>query len=125
MKTTGGIDPKVRQAPEGKRFPCGWLKYGNKPFDLRRVKRCRAKLRRRGTPCGSPAMKNGRCRLHGGLSTGAKTPEGRERARKAPLKHGLYSAAAIAERKQFRETFKDCRGVVLAIKRVFWEKVAP
>jgi hypothetical protein len=28
-------------------------------------------------------MKNGRCRLHGGLSTGAKTAEGIERIRRA------------------------------------------
>jgi hypothetical protein len=27
--------------------------------------------------------------------------------------------------KQFREAFKGCRGVLLEIKRVFWEKVAP
>jgi hypothetical protein len=30
-------------------------------------------------------MRNGRCRLHGGLSTGAKTPEGIERIRRARL----------------------------------------
>lgn len=38
---------------------------------------------RRGTPCQAPAVwwrSNGRCKLHGGLSTGAKTPEGRARA---------------------------------------------
>ncbi|MDF2972517.1 MAG: hypothetical protein K0R61_2967 [Microvirga sp.] len=27
-------------------------------------------------PCCQPAMPNGRCRLHGGLSTGPRTPEG-------------------------------------------------
>lgn len=39
-------------------------------------------------------MKNGRCRFHGGLSTGPKTQEGRERARRGNWKHGAYSAAA-------------------------------
>jgi hypothetical protein len=43
----------------------GWLKYGNAPYDIRNVKRCGAR-NRRGGACGSPAMRNGRCRLHGG-----------------------------------------------------------
>ena len=39
--------------------------------------RCGAKTRR-GISCQRPAnKKNGRCRLHGGASTGAKTEEGR------------------------------------------------
>ncbi len=42
-------------------------------------------------------MKNGRCRLHGGKSTGPRTPEGLARARRANWKHGLYSAEAKAE----------------------------
>lgn len=38
---------------------------------------------RRGTPCQAPAVwwrSNGRCKLHGGLSTSAKTPEGKARS---------------------------------------------
>ena len=54
----------------------GWLKNGNPPADVTKAPRCGAKTRRRGTPCQGPAMRNGRCRLHGGLSTGAKTAEG-------------------------------------------------
>lgn len=42
-------------------------------------RRCGAKTRS-GTPCKHWAMKNGRCRLHGGMSTGAKTPSGKARA---------------------------------------------
>ena len=50
--------------------------------------RCLAKTRK-GTLCQSPAFKhNGRCRLHGGLSTGAKTSEGLQRISDANLKHG-------------------------------------
>jgi len=48
---------------------------------------------RRGTACASPSMRNGRCRMHGGKSTGA--PKGNQNA----LKHGLRSArtkAAVA-----------------------------
>jgi hypothetical protein len=38
-------------------------------------------------------MKNNRCRMHGGMSTGA--PEN-----KNALRHGRYSAAAIAGRRE-------------------------
>lgn len=62
--------------------------------------RCGAKKRRKGTPCGSPAMANGRCRIHGGLSTGPKTKEGVENIRKAHLKHGQRSAEAVRRRKE-------------------------
>jgi hypothetical protein len=37
-------------------------------------------------------MPNGRCRLHGGRSTGPKTAEGLERLRAARTTHGRYSA---------------------------------
>ena len=49
--------------------------------------RCLAKTRR-GTKCQSAAYKhNGRCRLHRGLSTGARTPEGLQRISEANRKH--------------------------------------
>lgn len=68
------------------------------------VKLCGAKSRRNNNqPCRQPAMKNGRCRMHGGKSTGPKTEEGKKKAAKANFKHGLYSNAAIAERKYMRE----------------------
>ena len=64
--------------------------------------RCGAKTRR-GTVCQSPAMANGRCRMHGGPSTGPRTAEGLARSRRARWKHGLYSAEARAEQKRVRE----------------------
>jgi hypothetical protein len=51
-------------------------------------------------------LHNGRCRLHGGLSTGPKTPEGIERIRQAKTKHGRYSAAAKTARREARETLR-------------------
>jgi hypothetical protein len=51
-------------------------------------------------------MKNGRCRMHGGLSTGPRTPEGRARCARARLKHGFYSAEMIALR---RDAAAHCR----------------
>jgi uncharacterized protein YjcR len=60
---------------------------------MHRSRRCGARTRN-GSPCRSPAMANGRCRLHGGLSPGA--PKGNKNA----LKHGRYSAKAIAGRRE-------------------------
>jgi len=40
----------------------------------------------------------GRCRLHGGKSTGARTAEGRQRARTARLVHGRRTAGVIGLR---------------------------
>jgi hypothetical protein len=42
--------------------------------------KCEAYARSTGKPCQAPAMTNGRCKLHGGLSTGPKTPEGKAKA---------------------------------------------
>jgi len=64
-------------------------------------KKCGAKTRS-GNPCENWAMTNGRCRMHGGKSTGARTPEGRERIRIARTKHGRYSAEAIESRRLLR-----------------------
>lgn len=71
----------------------GQLRNGNAPGDLRTVPRCGARTRH-GDPCKGPAMRNGRCRMHGGASTGPRTPEGLERLRAARTKHGAYSAEA-------------------------------
>ena len=54
--------------------------------------RCGAKRKRDGQRCQAPAMPNGRCRMHGGKSTGIKTEEGMDRMRRANTKHGLYRA---------------------------------
>lgn len=52
--------------------------------------RCGAKTRS-GTPCAKyPINGKRRCRLHGGLSTGPRTAEGKARIAAAQLKHGRY-----------------------------------
>jgi hypothetical protein len=53
--------------------------------------RCGARSKRTGKPCRGAAMPNGRCKLHGGKSTGPRTPEGLERSRRANWKHGHFS----------------------------------
>ena len=49
--------------------------------------RCDARTRA-GTPCRRWPMPNGRCRLHGGCSTGPRTAEGLARLRAARTIHG-------------------------------------
>ena len=69
----------------------GGLRNWNRRGDLSEVRRCGAMTRRR-TACAQPAMrKRRRCRLHGGKSTGPRTPEGLEASRGARLTHGVYS----------------------------------
>jgi hypothetical protein len=72
----------------------------NLPMHL--SKRCGAKTRS-GSPCQSPAMPNGRCRMHGGPSPGA--PKGNKNA----LKHGRYSAEAIARRRSISALIRSAR----------------
>jgi hypothetical protein len=69
------------------------LRNGNPQGNPQDAPRCGAKTRK-GTPCMGPAMANGRCRMHGGKSTGPRTPEGLERCRMANWKHGLYSSTS-------------------------------
>ena len=56
---------------------------------LRLASRCGARTRR-ASACRAPAMPNGRCRLHGGKSTGP--PKGNKNA----LNSGRYTTQAIA-----------------------------
>jgi hypothetical protein len=67
----------------------------NKPMHklpIHQSKRCGAHSRRTEKPCRNGAMKNGRCRMHGGKATGA--PRGNRNA----WKHGHYSARERARR---------------------------
>src|SRR6266508_619176 len=64
--------------------------------------RCGARSKRTGKPCQGAAMPNGRCKLHGGKSTGPRTPDGLERSGRANWKHGHVSRAAKAERSRVR-----------------------
>ncbi|RKM33454.1 HGGxSTG domain-containing protein [Moraxella catarrhalis] len=59
-----------------------------------KIKRVCGAKRRNGKPCQTAPMANGRCRLHGGLSTGA--PKGNQNARI----HGIYSKFFSEEEKQ-------------------------
>ena len=68
------------------------------------IARCGAKTRV-GHPCGLMAMKNGRCRLHGGQSTGARNPH-------RPLKHGAYTKKALEERRVLSQLLRDAKELI-------------
>jgi hypothetical protein len=61
-------------------------------------------------------MPNGRCDLHGGKSTGARTPEGLERIRKAVTKHDYYTAEAKAARVKARVMSQLLREIVREVQ---------
>src|SRR5262249_55455666 len=94
----------------------GWSKMSDEPLRARArmrarlealvranaAPRCGARSKRTGKPCQGAAMPNGRCKVHGGKSTGPRTPEGLERSRRANWKHGHFSREAKAERLRLR-----------------------
>jgi hypothetical protein len=74
--------------------PVGTLRNGNRRGNPNAAPRCGGKTRA-GCPCKGPAMKNGRCRMHGGASTGPSA-EGRARIAAARTTHGRRTAAMRA-----------------------------
>ena len=104
----------MKAGPDNKRR--GWLKNGNPPGDYMKAPRCGAKLRKREAFCRCPAMRNGRCRLHGGLSTGPKTSEGRERCRQAATTHGFYSQRAKLEQRRARMMVRKLRELLAGLR---------
>jgi hypothetical protein len=72
---------------------------------------CGAKMRS-GEPCSKfPIKGKRRCRLHGGLSTGPKTPEGRARIAAANTKHGRYKGWR-AQREKEKYYFGEIRRIM-------------
>lgn len=51
-------------------------------------------------------MANGRCRMHGGKAPGA--PKGNRNA----VRHGRYTAEAIAERRELAALLREMKGLV-------------
>jgi len=54
-------------------------------------------------------MANGRCRMHGGASTGPRTDDGRKRLRAARIVHGRYSASMLELRRCIAEDTRPTR----------------
>lgn len=79
--------------------------------------RCGAKTRR-GTGCQRPANKrNGRCRLHGGASTGPKTNEGRARISDANLRNGRYTKDKLEKHRENAAKGREIRKELRQMER--------
>jgi hypothetical protein len=73
--------------------------------------RCLAKTRQ-GTPCQNPVVADrNRCRMHGGKSTGPRTPEGKARSIEAHTKHGRRS----------REHVEKVKAINAELRRITYE----
>ena len=79
--------------------------------------RCGAKTRL-GTACQRPAnKKNGRCRLHGGASTGPRTEQGRAKIAAANTTTGQHTKAMIAKRRKDAKIAKRLRDRLRVIEQ--------
>ena len=79
--------------------------------------RCGAKTRK-GTGCQRPAYKrNGRCRVHGGASTGPSTEEGRVRISEANLRHGRYTKENLEKKRENAAKGREIRKEIRQIER--------
>jgi len=94
----------------------GRLRNGNPSGDYMTAPRCGAKTRAGGCACRQPAMRNGRCRFHGGKSTGARTADGRARCARARRTHGFYSADTVALRRQAQTLLRRNRDLLAALR---------
>ena len=73
------------------------------------VKPCGAKCRTKGgAPCGQPGMKNGRCRMHGGVFYRRE-------------KHGGKTLRAKEERKMERAFLREMKAINQEIKEACYE----
>lgn len=71
---------------------------------------CKAMSKQSKQQCKNFVIKGKRvCHIHGGLSTGAKTREGKLRQKMANWKHGLRSKEAREEARFVREMIKKCK----------------
>ena len=61
-------------------------------------------------------MPNGRCRMHGGASTGPRTPEGLQRIVQARTVHGRYGAEMRELRRLMRALDEEQRRVLELVK---------
>ena len=71
--------------------------------------RCGARTRSGGA-CRSAAMRNGRCRMHGGSGSGA--PKGNKNA----FRHGHYAGEELARRKDLAARLRDIRKLMEQVR---------
>ena len=100
------ITKHISELGTATRFGANWL-----------GERCGAKTRR-GTACQRPAHKiNGRCSLHGGLSTGPKSIEGLQRISEANLKHGRFTKDRLERQRHAAKVGRECAAKLKIIEQ--------
>lgn len=109
--------PGEKNPPPAAEKARGWLRHGNPPGDLGSVARCGAKTRQESL-CQQPAMHNGRCRLHGGKSTGPKTAAGKARQQQVVTKHGGYRKESLMEAREIRSLMREYNRMVREMNAV-------
>ena len=67
---------------------------------MKQKTKCGAYARTTGNPCQAKALTNGRCKNHGGMSTGPKTAEGRK-----AIAEATHQRMASGQRKRVLEGF--------------------
>ena len=84
--------------------------------------RCEARTRK-GTPCQRPArLPVGRCRLHGGSSTGPRTEAGLARLVASKITHGKFTKERREEAKLRAEQGRQMRAELLELESWFVER---
>jgi len=74
---------------------------------------CTATSKRSKQQCRNWAIrKRTTCRMHGGLSRGPRTKAGKERARRAVLKHGEYTKEARVKHKEIMDLIKASKDML-------------
>lgn len=86
------------------------------PINEQVFKRCQAMAKRTRQACQQPAMANGKCRLHGGKSTGIQTETGKQRQQKAVLKHGVYTKETQQAFRALRALLKESKDTLQELK---------
>jgi len=57
------------------------------------------------------------CRMHVGCSRGPRTQAGKERARRAVIKHGEYTEEAKAKHKEMMEFIKTSKNILFQFQK--------
>jgi hypothetical protein len=84
--------------------------------------RCEARTRK-GTPCQRPArLPVGRCRLHGGNSTGPRTEEGLARLTASKIKHGKFTKERREAAKRRAQVARELRAELTEIENWFLDR---